>query len=212
MFMDQIKALANAQNEKNALRKTAYQGKDFYFSRKTIAPATVFPGQYVFFSDVANQNGVLASQTNIQNANQTSNKDSFLLFGVRFGWSYDAASPDVKYLINNTNLIWNFFNNPFFQGPPEGYPGGSAAYTTAASSLALITATYPSPVTSLINGAPVTHNYFPISDDGLLINPQESFNMTLVNTGVYTTAAAAAGGTGLTLTCWLDGYRIRSVN
>ena len=207
-----VAALANAQMQKGALRKKAYEGRDFYFSRKTIPVATLVPGQLTFFNDVANQNGVLTSQTNLQAAGQTSNLDSFLLMGVRFGWSYGACAADVSYLINNLNLIWRFFNVEFFQGPPEGYPGGSAAYASAASSLALITATYASPVTSIINGAPVTHNYFPIGEDGILINPQEQFQMILVNTGIYTTATAAAGGSGLTLTAWLDGYRIRSVS
>jgi hypothetical protein len=211
MFRSEI-AMLKVQAEKNILRKSAYQGKDFYFSRKTIQPDAAFPGQLTFFNDVANMNGVLPSQTNLQAAGQTSNLDSFLLMGVRFGWTYGAADLDVQYLVNNLNLIWRFFNVEFFQGPPEGYPGGSAAYATAASSLATITTDFPSPVTSIINGAPMSHNYFPIGDDGVLINPQEQFQMVLVNTGSYTTATAAAGGTGLTLTAWLDGYRIRTVS
>ena len=133
----EVAALANAQMQKGALRKKAYEGRDFYFSRKTIPVDTLFPGQLTFFNDVANQNGILTSQTNLQAAGQTSNLDSFLLMGVRFGWSYGACAADVSYLINNLNLVWRFFNVEFFQGPPEGYPGGSAAYATAASSLAL---------------------------------------------------------------------------
>jgi hypothetical protein len=212
MCIDDVMALAQAQKEMGALRKAAYTGRDFYFSRKTVDVNTLVAGSYLFFSEVVGQNNVQPSQTNMQAANQTSNKDSFLLLGVGFGWTYSAADQDVQYIINNFNLLWKFFNVVFFQGPPEGYPGGSAAYVSAASSLAAITATYPSPTTSIINGAPTVGNYFPIGGDGVLINPQENFAMILENTGTYTTATADDGGTGLTLTAWLHGYRIRSMS
>lgn len=211
MFRSEVEQLQIAQLQQGDRRTMAYQGEDFYFSRKTIAPDTAFPGQYTFFADVANQNGVTFAQTNMMASQQTSNKDSFLLKGVRFGWTYGAADADVQYVINNLWLNWRFFNADFFKGPPEGYPGGSAAYATAASSLAAITATYPAPLTSIINGAPMRHNYFRLGDDGVLITPLDQFQMILINTGVYTTATADEGGEGLTMTAWLDGYRIRQL-
>ncbi|HEY1209988.1 MAG TPA: hypothetical protein VGE85_11510 [Terracidiphilus sp.] len=211
MYRHEIEDLVQAQLQMGDRRTMSYQGEDFYFSRKTIAVGTLVAGQYTFFADVANQNGITFAQTNMMASQQTSNKDSFLLKGVRFNWSYSSADTDVTFLIQNMWLNWRFFNADFFKGPPEGYPGGSAAYVTAASSLATITSTYPSPLTSIVNGAPSRSNYFRLGDDGVLITPLDQFQMILVNTGVYTTATAAAGGRGLTMTAWLDGYRIRQL-
>ena len=55
------------------------------------------------------------------------------------------------------------------------------------------------------------HNYFRLGDDGVLITPLDQFQMILINTGVYTTATEDEGGQGLTMTAWLDGYRIRQL-
>jgi len=63
-----------------------------------------------------------------------------------------------------------------------------------------------------INGQPSISNYFPIGGDGLLINPLEQFQMVLHNTGTYTTATVDDGGTGITLTASLFGYRIRTLS
>jgi len=192
--------------------RTAYSGEDSLYDTASIAPGTAFPGSFSFFSQGLN-NGKTYAQTNMQLGGQLSNNDAFLVLGVRFGWFSNANQIDVNFICNNTWLNWNFYNNSFFKGIPEMFPGGSMAYATAASSTALVTADVPYPITSILNGTPMKMNYFSVSEPGLLLCGNDSIAVELINAGgAYTTAAAAIGGTGLTMHVWLDGYRIRQTS
>lgn len=206
----QAELIYAAQLDYNARSKMDYTGLDCLYDTQTLAAATLFPGNLTFFVSPAN-NGRTYAQTNMQVSGQLANNDAFLIMAARFQWFFNAAPADVIYLCNNCWLNFKFYNREFFWGIPEMFPGGSVAYVSAASSTALITATYPSPAVSTINGVPSIHNYFSLGDEGVLLRDNDQLKVVLTNEGgPFTTSTAAAGGTGLTLRVWLDGYRIRS--
>ena len=201
-----------ASKDYSGRSRTSYSGEDSLYDTVTIAPDTLFPGEFSFFSQGIN-NGKSYAQTNMQLGGQLSNNDAFLVLGCRFGWFCNGNQIDLNYLCNNTWLDWKFYNNSFFKGIPEMFPGGSMAYATAASSTALVTADVPYPITSLVNGTPMKMNYFSVSEPGILLCGNDSVGVTLINaSGPYTTATAEIGGTGLTMHVWLDGYRIRQTS
>jgi hypothetical protein len=220
MHEDMIRIILASQQEYSARSRAAYSGRDSIYSTQSIAPGVAFPTNFSFLTQGIS-NGLTPAQTNLENGGRLSNNDMFVVMGVRFQWFATAAYADLNFLCNGTTLFFNFYGNPFFYGKPEMFPGGSCAYTTAVGNQGPVAGTaYAGAVTiadlggvsSTINGMPSKHNDFELGWPGLMLRDNDSFSCILQNNaGAYTTLAAAAGGTGLTMTVWLDGYRIRAV-
>lgn len=210
--MDDVLRLAEANY--GARSKAAYTGEDCLYSTVAIAPGTLFPVNFSFFTQGINSGtGLTYAQTNLDDGGRLSNNDQFLVMDVGFQWFQTACNADLNFLCNGTWLDWQFYNNRFFFGKPEMFPGGSVAYGTAAANLGtLVAVANLGPQTSTINGMPSKHNHFALGEPGILLRDNDSFKMVLSNAAApYTTATVANGGTGLTMTAWLRGYRIRSV-
>jgi hypothetical protein len=206
--------LAKAQAQYGARLKNYYLGEDYIYSKQSINVATLFPTSFSFFTQGINTSGVNYSDTNLDQGSRLNNNDIFIVREVSFAVWKTVADADLNFLANGCHLDWEFYGNRFLVGTMECYPGGSMAYTSAVSNLGtLVTVSGLGPVISNLNGVPSIHNTFQIGAPGIELAGNDSFKCVLVNDAApYTTATAAAGGTGITFTARLGGFRGRQIS
>jgi hypothetical protein len=202
-----------AQWEAIKRRSDYYIGVDTIYSTVSIGVNTLFPTSFSFFT-AGITDGLTYAQTNLDSGSRLNNNDIFLVREVAFEFWKTAADADLNFLLNGCSLDWWFYGNRFLIGKVEDYPGGSQAYTTAVANLGTSVAVAGlGPVVSTVNGIPGIHNAMNIGEPGILLQGNDSFKAVLSNQAApYTTALAANGGTGLTMTAKLRGYRARQIS
>ena len=190
-----------------------YIGIDTIYSTISIAANTLFPVSYSFFT-AGITDGLTYAQTNLDSGSRLNNNDIFLVREVAFEFWKTGADPDINFLSNGCYLEWWFYGNRFLIGKLEDYPAGSQVYTSAVANLGTSVAVAGlGPVVSTVNGMPTVHNAFNLGEPGLLLQGNDSFKAVLNNAAApYTTALAANGGTGITMTAKLRGYRARQIS
>jgi hypothetical protein len=151
------------------------------------------------FTNVGPASGKTQAQTNMDQQRKLSAPQSFSVFGVRIRWSEDILLADLLTVLNGF-CFEMYLGDKWYQRAPLWFysaGGGINTFTTRTAS-----STYN-------NGSPTREAMHKLAIP-IVIENQMTFYAQLQGTTVNM-AAAAAGGTGLTLVCLLDGLYARGV-
>ena len=204
----EIDVVQAAYQERNA-RKEAQLYPDCLYDTASIAQAAAMT-PIAFFQVPVGTNGKTKAQTNMQSAGALANNDGFTIMAMRFAWTFNTHPIDVVNIAQLCYLSIKIRTYERTYGIPEMFPGGSAAYVSAATNLGTaLTVTGLGPVTSTSNGICSIHNTFSFGDTGELLEANDQLEVDLFPATAFNLLATAVGGVGTTLKVFLDGYRTK---
>lgn len=163
------------------------------------AAAVVNETTSAFFTNVGPASGKTLAQTNMTQSQRLPAPEAFSIFGLRLRWSENIAQADALAIINGLALEF-WLGQKVYQRAPLWYFGAGGGLNVVTTNNA----------TQWISNGEVTRESMHKLAIPIVIENQMTFFARLVGTPVGL-AAAAAGGTGLTLQLVLDGFYARGV-
>lgn len=188
-----------------------YQNSSVIFDSFSVAAAAAFPGVTTMFQVQVGSAGKTLAQTNLRASGMLENGDVFYIGAFGISLTSNTFPTDAVNILENVSVQLIIGGRTYVSGAVKLFPGGIGGNVTAAANLGtLLGAT--SIITGFSNGAkgigaPAMFTF----SDPVVINANETIQVVITAETGFNMAAAAAGGTGTTLTCVMFGSRIRKV-
>lgn len=179
--------------------KMDVQHEPIYDTVTIAAAGAVNSTTTALFTNVGPAAGKTLADTNLTRAGELPSPEAFSIMAFRIYWNSDILRADLNTLLTNFAFQFVLGQKPYNTGPLWYYTAGAGidGFTTRTSESAYT------------NGLPsreaIRHLHIPIVIENTL-----GFSASLQGTA-FNLAAGAAGGTGLRLTCLLDGLHARGV-
>ncbi len=176
----------------------------------TAAQGAAFPLSSIFFTSGLST-GKTKNQTNMKLNGVLPAPQRMFLQAYRLYVGNDAAPADLIAFLRNTFLVFSIGSKPYFEGPSWMLSAGAGALISASSQLG-VAPTGAAPTLATSNGTPDQRSIFSLSQP-FMLEQGEAFQVELNTGSAFNLNAATTNppGTGLTITCVLDGELYRGV-
>lgn len=152
-----------------------------------------------FFTNVGAASGKTLGLTNMTQAQRLPAPEAFSIFGFRFRYSEDILAADLISILNSMVLEFYLGQKQYQRAPLWYFNAGGGIYAVTTRQTASF----------YTNGYPDREGMHKLAIP-IVIENQMTFYAQLNGTA-FTMAAAAAGGTGITMQLLLDGLYARGV-
>jgi hypothetical protein len=187
------------------------------YDRASVAAATATPNPIQFFTTpIGNGTGVGGAAKQIWDTNLTQSQRleaprSFLVRAVRLYFRPDITLSDLNNVMDRYVLALIIGDKTYQLAPTWFFPGGGGPFSGGNLTTARLASTLPEQF--YLNGAPDPRCINVIAENlAVKIDQNESFRVELQGASFTTaTAGGTTFGTGLNMTCVLDGVLSRQV-
>jgi hypothetical protein len=183
--------------------------RQIYYDSYSVAVATLTVGQLTTMFSVPLGGAKTLASTNMRDYSKIADGNLFVIMGFGVAVSFNTLPSDVSNILEVMTVKLKIGGVTFAQGKILLYPGGrggvvgGAAMPTAISSTTLIA--------GVTNGIASVDNMVRFVK-GIQVDAGQTVGVELVSEGAgFTSATAAVGGSGFTLTAILDGIETRKV-
>lgn len=166
----------------------------------TVAAGSALTSGTQFFTNVGSGSNKTYAQTNMSQSQRLPSPEAFSIQSIKLRWSENILKADVIALLNGFAFEFWLGQKNYHRAPLWNLPagGGISGFSTVNADSAYN------------NGLPSREAQVGLSIP-IVIENGMTFFAQLVGTASVTMTASGSGGTGLTLTCLLDGYYARGV-
>lgn len=194
----------------NAFRSQTYVGDRVdvqhtpIYDTITIAAGSALTSGTQFFTNVGSASGKTYAQTNMSQSQRLPSPEAFSIQTIKLRWSENILAADAYSIMNGFAFEFYLGQKQYQRAPLWQYPAGGGVVSTATALAAAASAG------SYTNGIATREAQISLAIP-IVIENGMTFYAQLVGTSSYTLTAGGSGGTGLTLTCLLDGLYARGV-
>lgn len=186
-----------------------YDNTDFLYDSFSVAQAAAFPQLTPMFQTPVSGAKTLA-QTNMRTAGTLANGEVFRLKRMRVIVAQNTYPADAVNILQLCSVKLMIGGRQFVAGPVLAFPGGGGGILSAAAQVGTAPAG-TNVQTGFSNGVADIRAAFTFEDEIPIENNEQIEVDVTAETG-FNMTAAAAGGVGTTIYCFLDGRRLRKVS
>jgi len=183
--------------------------RQLYYDSYSVAVNTLTVGQLTTMFSVPLGGAKTLASTNMRDSSKIADGNLFVIMGFGIAVSFNALPSDVNNILEIMTVKLKIGGVTFAQGKILIYPGGRGGVVGGAALPAVVGTL--AQISGVTNGQSHVDNMVRFVK-GIQVDPGQTIGVELVSEGAgFTTATAANGGSGFTLTAILDGIETRKV-